>query len=213
MVSEILKHNTDFLWPPAASMPNLLTLPPELMGMITNQLEPVDHVSLRSSSKVLWETRDNLPYLTADESVRYHLRYERGSCCPPENILSLVCTYCQRLRPRNCFDDLTIRPKLRSRHCVTCGIYHANVVWTYKDGVEMFGCSGCWTLFPEGTNVHLIASRIVARNGVTRDRATTNRDSALCDPCWTRLFQGRVRQPVSLFWLDTNNSKLTLCPR
>ena len=181
--------------------------------MVTDQLEPVDHVSLRSSSKVLWERRDYLPRLNADESVSYHLRYERGSCRRPENILSLVCTYCQRLCPRmDCFDDLMRRTKLRSRHCVICGIYHANVGWTYKDGVRMFGCTGCCTLFPEGTNVHFIASR-VTRDGVTRNRVTVDRDSMLCDPCWTRLFQGRVRQPVSLFWLDTNTSKLTRCPR
>ena len=163
-------------------MASLLSLPAELMRMVTDELDPVDHVSLRSASRVLWATRDNLPRLNSTESVDYHLRYEKDTRIPPKKVLSLVCTYCQRLRPRRFFDDIMRKKKRRTRHCITCGIYHLNVGVFTRDGVTMLGCRGCYHVFPMITNVHWMDRR------TARDR-----DSVLCHICWTRLFRGRQR--------------------
>lgn len=172
--------------PPTTTMPTIVSLPTELMRKVTDLLDPVDHVSFRAASKELWATRDHLPRLNADESVLYHLRYERNTQLPSGEILSIVCTYCKRLRSRQSFDDIMRKNmQRRTRHCITCGIYHFNTGKLTKGGITKMACRGCYKIFRwTTTTAHWIEGR-----------SAREKRSAVCETCWKKLFRGRQKTP------------------
>lgn len=133
-------------------MANLQDLPPELIAMITADLDFGSHMSLMLASKTLfgmmpevWATR---PQVWIDFNLNFEQHVPAGRVLP-----ILTCTQCARFHPRAKFSDAQRRKTCPNRFCIETGIQHNKYLGARRTfrvgGVLMFGCAGCYKAWPE----------------------------------------------------------------
>jgi len=129
-------------------MPTITSLPPEIMRMVTDNLNYQDHFSFRIASKTLWQGMDGLRTPNKWGWLHFNQMFEKKA--PPYRYFAnLICNRCCRLLPVSSFGDGVSRKlKPKSRACITCRIYADDHNPIQVDGVPVWGCKGCYQVFP-----------------------------------------------------------------
>jgi len=133
-------------------MAKLHDLPPELIAMITANLDFGSHMNLMLASKALCNmVREVRP--KRQEWIDFNLSFERR-VSPRRALTLLTCTACAKLHPRSDFTDAQGTKNNRTRFCIKSGMRRRHSLYRGKGtflvgGVEMFGCVKCCKAWPE----------------------------------------------------------------
>ena len=110
--------------------------------MITDHLEPIDHLSLRMTSKTALSLTKPSPILSKAAWVRFNLAFEKHARRRPAH---LICTLCSKILGHGSFSDSQAQKSLRQRFCIACGLSSEKYCRGYfKVGkIRSFACRGC----------------------------------------------------------------------
>lgn len=167
-------------------MARLDQLPPELLGMITDHLEPIAHLALRMTSKTTLTLTRRSPILSKAAWVAFNHAFEKGARRRP---VRLICTLCSKILSHDSFSDSQAQKGLHFRFCIACGLLSQKYCrGSFKIGkVQCFACPGC-------------------RKGVMVEKeavygSLTTKKSRWCRDCWG---------PVSAFIIAERKGRLYL---
>jgi len=124
-------------------MAQIYRLPPELLKMITDNLDFTSFLCFKVASKTIAHTVYKIPRPETDRWVQAHTVFEAMSS---RRRSILVCTRCAKLLPPGDFSDSQARKSCPRRFCVTCGIRGSRYSpkRSFKQGgVKVFGCPRC----------------------------------------------------------------------
>ncbi len=132
-------------------MARLEDMPPELMKMISDELDFGSQMSLTLASKTIFSLLPLVPATNKAAWTQFNLGFEqRVPRC--RALTCLTCVDCGKLLPIEKFSDSQRKKTNPSRFCIRCGIKR-HKGFAFKlfrvGGAPMFGCSGCLKAIPE----------------------------------------------------------------
>ena len=122
-------------------------MPVELLRLITADLDPIGHHSVRLSCKILRAQVDVPPLMSHGEYLEFQRQFEKHSL---HKVKSLFCQSCSAFKDpapsKSTFSDAQAAPKLSGgRFCIECGIRKGH--YNKRDVVikekKFFVCGGC----------------------------------------------------------------------
>ena len=173
-------------------MVHIYRLPPELMKLVTDELDFASHMSLILTSRTLFGMLPEVRAKGPRAWIRFNLNFERN--VPPRRQLTLLtCTECAKLKPRAVFSDSQRRKTCYSRFCIECGIKFCKYVGTTRSfrvgGVPMFACAACCKALPESEEASYGCDSVYTEKG------------RWCERCWEPIsayLHFKNRGPVGL---------------
>lgn len=161
--------------------------------MITDQLAPTAHLSLRMTSKTLFALTQPNPMPSKSAWVLFNLAFEKHCRRRPAQ---LVCTLCSRILGHDSFSDSQAQKSLPERFCIACGVSSEKYCRGYfKVGkIRCFACAGC-------------------RKGVSVENeaeygALITKKRRWCRDCWGPISAFIVTEPKGRLYLTRDARRL-----
>lgn len=167
--------STDPSVPPANGAQPLTALPVELLRLVTANLDPIAHHSIRLSRKVLRGHVDAPALMSHGEYVQFQKLFEAHSSRKAKN---LYCSFCNTFKgstpSKTTFTDAQAVQKYSGRRaCIECGV--ANGHYDKRDVVikkkKLFVCGGCKQLLTHEKEEKTVTDVVTTQGYPYRDNA------------------------------------------